>query len=341
MTALWALVVVVNKKVLESVSPVAVNFFIRLATVAGLLLITVPLTALDLWDNGFGINAEAAGWIALAAVAVWLDRLQRLLLRAARRADRRRRADLQHRPDLDGPVRLAAPRHRLRRRHARGHGRRDGGRRAHLPLDGRGHGCRDGGGGRGGALVERRRGRARWPEPRTATSLPDGAKGGAAAAGAGGPDATSAPVRLVALAVLAAAGWGLGPVFIDLAAGAYGHTTATMMLLSQVLGAIMLGGVLLLRRTPLTPRPLSPPERRRAILLLAASGMLEAVVSVLFYLSIEAIGPVLTMLIMATTPVFSIVLGVVFLRERPGLRLTLAAAVTVAGVLIATLDGMR
>ena len=52
MTALWALVVVVNKKILESVTPVAVNFFIRLVAIAGLLLLTVPLTVFDLWSNG-------------------------------------------------------------------------------------------------------------------------------------------------------------------------------------------------------------------------------------------------------------------------------------------------
>ena len=98
-----------------------------------------------------------------------------------------------------------------------------------------------------------------------------------------------------------------------------------MMLLSQALGALMLGGVLLLRRTPLAARPLTPAARRRAIRLIVLAGLLEASVSVLFYLSIVALGPVLTMLIMATTPVFSIVFGVVFLRERPGLRLTLAA----------------
>ena len=171
--------------------------------------------------------------------------------------------------------------------------------------------------------------------------LPDGAparrrrRGGR---GAGPPAATKA--RLIGLAVLTAAGWGLGPVFIDQAATAYGRATATMMLLSQVLGALMLGGVLLLRRTPLAARPLTPATRRRASWLIVLAGLLEASVSVLFYLGIVAIGPVLTMLIMATTPVFSIVLGVVFLRERPGLRLTLAAVVTVAGVLIATLDGL-
>ena len=72
MTALWALVVVVNKKVLASVTPIAVNFFVRLVAIAGLLVITVPLTVFGLWSNGFGINAEAAAWIALAAVGTWV-----------------------------------------------------------------------------------------------------------------------------------------------------------------------------------------------------------------------------------------------------------------------------
>jgi drug/metabolite transporter (DMT)-like permease len=102
----------------------------------------------------------------------------------------------------------------------------------------------------------------------------------------------------------------------------------------------MLGAILLARRPALAARPLTPAARRRAAWLIVLAGLLEASVSVLFYLTIVALGPVLAMLIMATTPVFSIVFGVVLLRERPGVRLTLAAAVTVAGVLIATLDGL-
>ena len=166
-----------------------------------------------------------------------------------------------------------------------------------------------------------------------------GAAAGQRAAADSAPAATKA--RLIGLAVIAAAGWGLGPVFIDQAATAFGRATAGMMLLSQVLGAIMLGGVLLLRRTPLTAHPLTPVEHRRAIWLIVLAGLLEASVSVLFYLSIVVLGPVLTMLIMATTPVFSIVFGVIFLRERPGLLLSLAAGITVAGVLIAVLDGLH
>ncbi len=44
----------------------------RIAAIVGIVCITVPLTALHLWSNGFGINAAAAGWIALSAVATWL-----------------------------------------------------------------------------------------------------------------------------------------------------------------------------------------------------------------------------------------------------------------------------
>jgi hypothetical protein len=60
MTAVRALVVVVNKRVLAYVDPVALNLLVRIAAIVGLSLITVPLTVLRLWDNGFGINGTAA-----------------------------------------------------------------------------------------------------------------------------------------------------------------------------------------------------------------------------------------------------------------------------------------
>ena len=333
MTALWALVVVVNKKVLEFVTPVAVNFCIRLVAIAGLLLITIPLTELDLWSNGFGINAEAAGWIALTAQATWL-----VAFNAYYYALRGERVAVIAPICGTDPIWTALFAWLML-------GTVFGG----ATLVGMGVAMT------GVVLISRRIGEGTASEASVLAGvgalagaahgdvLPGAAGARDAVAGAAVPSAVpttaNAKARLIALAVLAAAGWGLGPIFIDLAAGAYGRTTATMMLLSQVLGALMLGGVLLLRRAPLTVRPLTPPERRRTVLLLGGAGLLEAFVAVLFYLCIEAIGPVLTMLIMATTPVFSIILGVVFLRERPGLRLTLAAAVTVAGVLIATLDG--
>jgi drug/metabolite transporter (DMT)-like permease len=329
MTALWALVVVVNKKILESVTPVAVNFFIRLVCIAGLLLLTVPLTVFGLWSNGFGINAEAAGWIALSAVATWL-----VAFNAYYYALRGERVAVIAPICSTDPIWTAFFAWLLL-------GAALGG----ATLAGMAVAMA------GVVLISRWMDECGGPEEELAGAaalagaahgdvLPDGSspRDCDAAAAARTPAATKA--RLIGLALLTAAGWGLGPVFIDEAATAFGRATASMMLLSQALGALMLGGVLLLRRTPLAARPLTPASRRRATRLIVIAGLLEASVSVLFYLCIVAIGPVLTMPIMATTPVFSIVLGVVFLRERPGLRLTLAAVVTVAGVLIATLDGL-
>ena len=354
MTALWALVVVVNKKILESVTPVAVNFFVRLGAIAGLLLITVPLTALGLWSNGFGINAEAAGWIALAAVATWL-----VAFNAYYYALRGERVAVVAPICSTDPLWTALFSWLIV-------GAAFGGATlagmavamAGVVLISRWMG--GGGEAKAGALA----GAGALAAAAHGDVLPDAGAPPARSDAAGASSArTSAPIslptsaqshpetapqfaatatkaRLIGLALLTAAGWGLGPVLIDEAATSYGRATATMMLLSQALGALMLGGVLLLRRTPLTAHPLTPAQRRQAIWLIVLTGLLEASVSVLFYLSIVAIGPLLTMLIMATTPVFSIVLGVVFLRERPGLRLTLAAGITVAGVLIATLDGL-
>lgn len=320
MTALWALVVIVNKRALAYVDPLAVNFFVRIAAIVGLLLITVPLTVLRLWDNGFGINAAAAGWMALAAVATWL-----IAFTAYYYALRGAQVAVVAPICSTDPLWTALFAWLIL-------GATFGG----LTLAGMAVAM-------AGVLLV-----TRWME--TGDAAEAGALAGAAhgdvlpGAGTRAQGAGTAPrsgrLRLVALATIAAAGWGLGPVFVDLAATAYGKPTATMMLESQALGMLMLGAVLLARRRPLAARGLSAPERRRAALLLAAAGLLEAVVSVLFFLSIAALGPVLTMLIMATTPVFAIVFGVAFLRERVGLRLALAALVTVAGVMLAAADGL-
>ena len=260
MTALWALVVVVNKKILESVTPLAVNFLIRLVAIAGLLLLTVPLTVFGLWSNGFGIDAESAGWIALSAVATWL-----VAFNAYYYALRGERVAVVAPICSTDPIWTAFFAWLLLGSafggaDLRRHGRGDDRRRADLALDGRGrHGGR-----RTGRRRRARRGGARRRAARRAR------RGDGPAAGAGPPTATKA--GLIGLAVLTAAGWGLGPVFIDQAATAYGRATASMMLLSQALGALMLGGVLLLRRAPLACRPLTPATRRRVFWLIVLAG---------------------------------------------------------------------
>jgi drug/metabolite transporter (DMT)-like permease len=329
MTALWALVVIVNKKVLEDVHPVAVNFFVRIIAIVGLVCITVPLTVFHLWSNGFGINAAAAGWIALSAVATWLIAFNAYYY-ALRGGLIAVVAPISSTDPLWTAVfawlivgtafgRLTVAGMVVAM--------------AGVVLISR---WMDAGGEAGsGAIAGAAHGEV----------LPAEATGYAQDSAAAEPHepspANDSRLRLITLAVVAAAGWGIGPVLVQLASQAYGKPTATMMIESQALGMILLGALLLVRRTPLTTRRLEGPPRRRAVLLLVAAGALEAVVSVLFYLSIANIGPLLTMLIMATTPVFSIAFGVVLLRERPSPRLAFAATITVAGVLLATLDGLR
>jgi drug/metabolite transporter (DMT)-like permease len=325
------------------VTPVAVNFFIRLVAIGGLLAITVPLTVFGLWDNGFGVNAEAAGWIALAAVGTWI-----VAFNAYYFALRGERVAVIAPITSTDPVwtalfawliagaafgveTLAGMAVTMAGVVLISRWMDEGAAAPGAELTG------------AAALAGAAHGEVLPDEP-AARDCPSPAVSAAAAARPT-PDAPAAhtraaKARLIGLAVLTAAGWGLGPVLIEQAADAYGRATATMMLLSQVFGALMLGALLLWRRPPIAARPLTPEARRSAVRLIVLAGLLEAAVSVLFYLTIVALGPVLAMLIMATTPVFSIVFGVVFLRERPGLRLSLAAAVTVAGVLIATLDGL-
>ena len=323
MTALWALVVIVNKRVLAYVEPTAVNFFVRIAAVVGLLAITVPLTVLRLWDNGFGINAAAAGWMALSAVATWL-----IAFTAYYYALRGGRVAAVMPICGTDPLWTALFAWLIL-------GAAFGG----LTLAGMAVAMS------GVVLI------TRWMESDEGPAGPlaeAGALAGAAhgdvlpgpAESSGGGEPQPGRLRIVILAVIAAGGWGIGPVFIDLASTSYGKPTASMMLLSQLLGMLMLGVVLLARRRPLTTRRLTAPERRRAARLLVAAGLLEAMVSVLFFLSIAEIGPVLTMLIMATTPIFTIVFGVAFLRERVAPRLVFAAVVTVCGVMLAALDGL-
>ena len=64
--------------------------------------------------------------------------------------------------------------------------------------------------------------------------------------------------QVVALSVITAAGWGFAPVLIELAANANGGASSGMMVGSQALGALLLGGIMLLRRSPILVRPLTP-----------------------------------------------------------------------------------
>ena len=280
-------------------NPLPLNLLLRFVTLGAILCITVPLTALDWWDLEFGMTTDAAGYIVVAAVITWV-----FAFNAYYYALRKGRASVVSPITATDPIwaALFAPLVL-------------GTTLDPLVL--------------AGLLVATLGvvfiGRWMSEDP---GELPDAAALPAPSAPAtppAGADGDRAGVlRMVALATVAAAGWGLGPVVIELAENANGGASAGMMVMSQLLGAVLIGGIVLLHRGPFMAAPLGA-ERRRMIVLLLAAGLLEAVFAVLYYLIIEAIGAVLTLLLGATSPVFAIFGSAVFLKERVDRRLVAAA----------------
>jgi len=72
MAARWGVVSVINKRLLEDLHPVPLNFLVRIVAIGSLVALTVPLTALHLWPYGFGINGAAFRSIAASACITWL-----------------------------------------------------------------------------------------------------------------------------------------------------------------------------------------------------------------------------------------------------------------------------
>jgi len=307
----WALVIVLNKRMLAFFNPLPLNLVLRLVTLPLILAMTVPLTAFGWWDLGFGMTAEAAAYIVVAAVITWA-----FAFNAYYYALRNGRASVVSPITATDPIwaALFAPLVL-------------GTSLDPLVLAGLLVATV------GVVLI------GRWMSAEQG-DLPDLAAIPAPAASAAPPAAAdrgrAGVLPMVALSMVAAAGWGLGPVVIELAENANGGASAGMVVLSQSLGALLIGGILLVRRGPLMVAPLGP-ARRRMILLLLVAGLLEAVFSVLYYLIIEAIGAVLTLLLSATSPVFAIFGSAVFLKERVDRRLVSAALVTIGGVVIAIL----
>ena len=109
-----------------------------------------------------------------------------------------------------------------------------------------------------------------------------------------------------------------------------------MMLMSQAIGLALVLPIVIARRRLLL-RPLREGERRLLISLVLASAALEAVFSISYYFLIDNIGAVLTVLIIATSPVFSILGGVLLLKEKYNRWLAIGASLTLAGVVMAIL----
>lgn len=309
MAASWGVVSVINKRLLEDVHPVPLNFLVRIVAVGGLVAMTVPLTALRLWPYGFGINSTAFWYIAASACVTWLVAFTAYYY-ALRAGSVGVVAPLTSTDPLWTAVfSLLLIGAALRASTLIG--------MAVTIL--------------GVVLI------SRWMEGGAGALAPP--PDGVLTPPAGPVQPATRPggaVLVVSLSLLAAAGWGLGPVLVQMAEGAYGEPSAFMMLESQLIGMLTLGAFITWRRAPLFTRRLEGPSRRRMIWLLLASGALEALFSVLFYLVIDELGAVLAMLLSSTAPVFGIAAGMLLLKERLGAKLALAVALTMAGVLIAT-----
>jgi len=300
--ACWAVVVLVTKRALDSVNPLAANLAVRAITLVVMVLTVVPLSALHLWSLGFAMTWQAAGYIAISAFVTWL-----LAFNFYYYALRAGRVGVVTPLTSIDPLFTAVFAAILL-----GAGLSALGIAGLLVAS------------VGVILVSHWMGSTAEPHPEVLDVMPTG-------------EARTSPPVVVVLALATSAGWGLSPVLIQLAERSVGGPSSTMLLESQSLGLLMLAALVLWRRPPLFTRPCRSSERRRVALLLLAAAVLEVVFSVLFYLLIDAIGAMLTVLVIATSPIFSILGGVVFFKERLGAKLVLAAAITLTGVFLVTL----
>jgi drug/metabolite transporter (DMT)-like permease len=307
--ACWGLTVVINKRTLSLVDPIALNVILRAPTLAIMLIVVVPLTALHGWDLGFAMTWEAAGYIALSATVTWLVAFNTYYL-----ALRLGSVGVVTPIMATDPVFTALFAVLIL-----------GAALTNMVLAG---------------LVVATAGVAllsRQGEEEPVVG-PDAQVVAANAAGGqhGAHDALRERLMVVALAAVTAAGWGLGPVLIERAQRALGGNSASMMLLSQAIGLVLVLPIVLARRRVLL-RPLREGERRLLISLVLASAALEAAFAIAYYFLIDNIGAVLTVLIIATSPVFSILGGVLLLKEHYGRGLAVGASLTLAGVAMAIL----
>lgn len=301
--ACWGAIVVLNKKVLDYVQPVAVNLGVLLVCAAGLAAVAVPLSLLHLWPLGLGLTWQAAGYIAINAPVTWV-----VAFSAYYYALRSGRAGVVGTLSSTDPLFTGLFATVLV-------GTALGGLTvAGMVLTVLGV-----------VLISRWMGEE--PEPHAPVLE-----------GAITPAATGTAATVVALSLVTAAGWGLSPVLVQLAERSTGGPTTTMMLLSEGFGIALLAPFVATRRGALIVGSPDERGRRRIIALLVAAGLLNAAFSVLYYVLIFEIGPVLTMVTTATAPVFAIAGSVLVLHERFGRRLVLAAAVTLLGVLLATMQ---
>jgi drug/metabolite transporter (DMT)-like permease len=301
--ACWGAIVVLNKLVLDYVRPIPVNFLVLAVSTLSLIVIALPLSLLHLWTLGLGLTWTAAGYIALSAPVTWLVAFTAYYYALG-----------SGRVAVVGPLTCTDPLFT-----ALFATLLVGTTLGKLTLAGLLVTVL------GVVLI------SRWmvDEPEPHAPVLEGTLESAPSASAG---------MVVALSLVTAAGGGLAPVLIQLAERSTGGATTSMIVLGEALGVVLLAPFIIAQRASLFVAELCPRDRRRIVALLVAAGVLNALFSVLFYVLIDQIGPVLTALITATSPLFAIAGGVLVLHERLGLRLALGATVTLAGVLLAMLQ---
>jgi len=356
--AAWGFTVVLNKRTLQYVDPFALNMIMRVPTIVLLAIVASILTVTGAWDLGFAMTWPAFGYITLSAVVTWLIAFNSyylvlrlgqlgvvtpimatdplftavfsvillgsglgtvviigLVVSTAGVVLLSRWMETSSSPTVEPPVGGdAVPATGLQAAAAvpGGGGPRDG--------DGAGGDDRGAGGGAPRSL----RGRDTPAVMASATV---------------GKSAARLRLEVIGLALVAAAGWGLGPVVIEMATRSLGGASVTMMLQSQTMGLLMLLPIVW-RRHRIAVRRLLRTERRLVIRLILMTSVLEMIFAVFYYILIDEIGAVLTVLIIAASPVFAILGGMWLLGERYGWKLAIGAIVTLAGVGIATLQGM-
>ena len=325
--AAWGITVVLNKRALQYVDPFALNLLARVPTIALIAVVTIVLTVTGAWDLGFGMTWGAFVYITVSAIVTWLIAFNAyyLVLRLGALG-------------VVTPIMATDPLFTavfaviLLSSHLG-------------PLVVTGLLVSTA----GVVLI------SHWmapaaDSPQIARSLEPLAEAGPLAPPLGPPtsaartppeEKSAARLRfeVIGLALLAAAGWGLGPVLIEMATRSLGEASATMMLQSQVMGLLMLVPIVW-RRRRITLRRLTSSERRLVVRLILIASVLEMFFAVAYYVLIDEIGSVLTMLIMASSPVFAILGGMRFLGERYSWKLAIGAGVTLSGVVIALLEGV-
>ncbi len=329
-TALSGGVVLLNKHLLTCLDPVITNMMVRAVSFGTILVVTAPLTLLDVWSLTYDMTWEAAGYITILAVVGWLiaQNLYYFALRSGRVS--------VVVPIVSTDLLFTALFATLF----------IGGVLGNLTVAGLFIAVA------GVVAITRaeRRDRIDLIEP-TDVVVADGLSQEPIPPPSPPPPETglveeprglarSAPVAIV-LALASAAGWGLAPVLIQLAQQSVGGTSVTMILQAQGLGLLMIIGVALIRRKPFTTRRLTPTERRRARRLVAITGAIEGSCAILFYLIVENLGSVQSAIIVATKPIFAILWGALFLHERVSRRLAIGIAITLLGVFMATADRLH